>query len=571
MLGFGVAVFAKAAEPRPNVLWLIAEDLSPDLGCYGESNVSTPILDGLASGGVRFTRAFTTAPVCSPSRSAFMTGMYQTTIDAQNHRSHRHDGYKLPEGVKTLPDWLRAAGYFTANIRSFPAPISFECFPKTDWNFTPDGKPFDSEEWTDLKTHQPFYAQVNFSETHRVWDEVKAGRRPYPAPHKIDPDTVVAPPYYPNVPEVRADWANYLDDVMELDRKIGEVLAQLERDGLADSTVVIFIGDHGEAHVRGKQWCYDSGLRIPMIVHWPKNFPVPAGFDKGAVEGRLVEAIDLTPTTLAIAGAPVPPKMQGRVIFGDRADPPRKYAFGARDRCDETVFRLRTVRDERFRYIRNFTPERPFLELNRYKENTYPMLPVMRRLHWEGKLDPVQERLFDPTMPAEELYDETVDPYEIHNLVDSANPEDRAALERLRTALNAWIQETDDQGRFFETKEEIAKQEAEMVAFYPHPLVWDAEKKTQTAAHGAKTVEFSYDVKNTGAKPVTVFGIREPDQPAVSARMPAQPWIIAPGATGSLRVEVDVADQTGSIAGSIWADSDSCPQELRFEVDLARR
>jgi N-sulfoglucosamine sulfohydrolase len=461
----GIASIARAqptpspskSSPRPNILWILAEDFSPHLGCYGEKNVTSPNLDRLAAEGVRFDRAFTTAPVCSASRSAFMTGMYQTTIGAHNHRSHRTAEFPLPTGVRVLTDWLRDAGYFTVNIRALPAPITFKGAGKTDWNFYYAGKPFDSDQWADLKTRQPFYAQINLSETHRnAPSTVKTGRA-YTGPRRVDPAQVEIPPYYPDCPEVRADWANYLDDASALDVKVGALLAQLERDGLADNTVVIFMGDHGQSHVRGKQWCYDSGLRVPLIMRWPKKFPLPAGFKPGTPNGQLVEAIDLTATTLAFAGAPKPAAMQGRVLFGPRAEPARPYAFGARDRCDETVFRLRTARDERYRYIKNFTPEKPFYALSRYKENQYVAIPAMRRLHELGKLNAVQEVLFAPHMVSEELYDLAADPHEIVNLVASPKPEHQAALKRLRAALENWIETTNDQGRVFESAEEIQK------------------------------------------------------------------------------------------------------------------
>ena len=281
--------------PRPNILWLIAEDLGPHLGCYGTAQVWTPNLDGLAAGGMRYTRAFTTAPVCSPSRSAFMTGMYQTTIGAQNHRSHVDDGFALPEGVRVLPDWLRDVGYFTANIRRFPSSVDFAGAGKTDWNFAHPGEAFDSDRWQDLKTHQPFYAQVNLQETHRSYPTMLAERRGFPAPRRADPAKVDLPPYYPDVPEARADWANYLDAATALDRKIGQVLAQLERDGLADNTIVIFFADNGAAHVRSKQWCYESGLIVPLIVHWPRGLPAPAGFAPGTVSDRLVGQVLIHP------------------------------------------------------------------------------------------------------------------------------------------------------------------------------------------------------------------------------------------------------------------------------------
>jgi arylsulfatase A-like enzyme len=372
--------------------------------------------------------------------------MYQTTIGAQNHRSHRDDGYMLPEGVRPLPARLRDAGYFTANLVKLPEAFGFKGAGKTDWNFTVTEKPFESANWDDLKSHQPFYAQINFHETHRD----------YRAPAKADPAKVVFPPYYPDHPVTRKDWAEYLDSATELDRKIGLVLQQLEADGLADSTVILFFGDHGESHVRGKQFCYEEGLHIPLIVHWPKSFPAPKQITAGRVDDRLIEAIDFAPTMLDIAGVAKPEKMQGRVMFGEHADAPREYAFGARDRCDETVFRLRTVRDARWRYIRNFTPERPFLSPNEYKEKQYPVWNLLKELHAQGKLTPAQEVLCQPTMPPEELYDLEADPFEIHNLAPSATPEHQAALKRLRGVLEKWIVDTDDKGRIAEPPEVVA-------------------------------------------------------------------------------------------------------------------
>ncbi len=426
---------AQERPAKPNILWLIGEDLGPELGCYGTGQVWTPNLDKLAKDGVRYTRAYTVAPVCSASRSAFMTGMYQTTIGAHHHRSHRGDGFKLPDGVRVLTDWLRPAGYFTANVTQLPAAVGFKGSGKTDWNFSYEGKPFDSAAWADLKGRQPFYAQVNFQETHRK----------YHAPKQADPAKVSIPPYYPDHPVTRADWAEYLDSATELDRKIGLILKQLEEDGLADSTVVVFFGDHGQSHVRAKQFCYESGLHIPLIIRWPAKFPAPKNFAPGTVDTRLLEAIDLTATTLAIAGVPKPEKMQGRVFLGERAEPERTLAFGARDRCDETVDRIRTVRDARYRYIRNFMPERPLLQGNKYKERSYPVWNLIKELAAESKLTPVQAVLAAPRRPEEELYDLEGDPYEIKNLAGVA--EHGEALKRLRGELERWIEASNDQGR----------------------------------------------------------------------------------------------------------------------------
>jgi arylsulfatase A-like enzyme len=451
---------AAEAGARPNILWLIAEDFGPHLGCYGTKEVSSPNLDRMAAGGVRYTRFYTTAPVCSPSRSAFMTGMYQTTIGAHNHRSHRDDGFALPAGVRVLTDWLREAGYFTANIRALPAGLGFKGTGKTDWNFSYTNaatgtKPFDSDRWGVLKQRQPFYAQINFSETHRAFH----------APKKADPTKVELPPYYPDHPVARADWAEYLDSATELDRKVGLVLEQLERDGLADNTVVVFFGDNGQAHVRGKQFCYESGLHVPMIIRWPKNFPAPAQFKAGTVNTQLLESIDLAPTMLALAGAPLP-AMQGTPFLGAKAGPAKQYVFGARDRCDETVFRFRTVRDARYRYIRNFTPERPLLQANAYKEKQYPMWNLIKRLHQEKQLTPVQAALAAPAMSAEELYDLETDPHEINNLATS--PAHKATLQRLRGVLEKWIADSRDQGRDFEPPAVVARQGATRTSSNPN-------------------------------------------------------------------------------------------------------
>jgi arylsulfatase A-like enzyme len=354
----------------------------------------------------------------------------------------------LPAGVRVLTEWFRDAGYSTTNLRELPRSFGFRGTGKTDWNFAPPDKAFDTDRWADLKTHQPFFAQINFQETHRA----------YHAPKRADPAKVAFPPYYPDHPVTRADWAAYLDAATELDRKVGLILKQLEADGLADSTVIFFFGDHGQSHVRGKQFCYEEGLHIPLLVRWPKQFPAPKHYTPGAVDDRLIEAIDFGPTCLALAGAAKPPAMQGRVFLGDAAEPPRQYAFGARDRCDETVFRFRTVRDDRYRFIRNFTPDRPFLQRNDYKERSYPVWNLLKQLHAEGKLTPVQDRLCAPTMPPEELYDLERDPSEIDNL--AGRPEYRATRERLRSVLERWIEESNDQGKALEPPEVAARKGA---------------------------------------------------------------------------------------------------------------
>jgi N-sulfoglucosamine sulfohydrolase len=431
-----LAATLHAKEKRPNILWLIAEDFGPHLGCYGTKEVSSPVLDALAAKGMRFTRFYTTAPVCSASRSAFNTGMYQTTIGAHNHRSHRDDGYTLPSGVRLISERMREAGYYTANVKELPEEAGFKGSGKTDWNFAMPFKPFDSSKWDDLKSHQPFYAQVNFQETHRSFH----------APEHADPAKVEIPPYYPDHEVTRKDWAQYLDAATELDRKIGKVMELLKRDGLLENTVICFFGDNGQAHVRGKQFCYEEGLNVPFVMTWPSGVPAPKGYEAGKVSDQLLMAIDLTATSLDWAGIAKPSGMQGQVFMGAHAEPPREYVFGARDRCDMTVFRFRTVADKRYRYIRNFTPDRPFLQFNAYKEKQYPVWNLIKELAAQDKLTPEQAVLAAPTMPEEELYDLQNDPFEIHNLAKSNKPEDRAARERLSGVLNEWIERTNDQG-----------------------------------------------------------------------------------------------------------------------------
>jgi len=437
-----------AADKRPNILWLIAEDFGPHLGCYGTKEVSTPVLDGLAAKGMRFTRFYTTAPVCSPSRSAFNTGMYQTTIGAHNHRSHRDDSYTLPEGVRLISERMRDARYVTANVKELPPEVGFKGSGKTDFNFAMPFKPFDTARWDDVKGRQPFYAQINFQETHRNFHgEAHA-----------DPAKVDIPPYYPDHEVTRKDWAQYLDAATALDVKIGKIMDLLKRDGLLENTVICFFGDNGQAHVRGKQFCYEEGLNVPLIVCWPSGVPAPAGYEAGTVSDRLLMSIDLTATSLSWAGIAKPQNMQGQVFMGANAEPAREYVFGARDRCDMTVFRFRTVRDARYRYIRNFTPDRPFLQFNAYKEKQYPVWNLIKELAAQDKLTPEQAVLAAPTMPEEELYDLQNDPFEIHNLAKSNKPEDRAALERLSGVLTTWIEQTNDQGRIPEP-EEVATNE----------------------------------------------------------------------------------------------------------------
>jgi len=462
------------AVKRPNVLWLVGENLKLDLGCYGEKLVRTPNLDRLAAEGVRYTRVFSTNPACAPSRSAFFTGMYQTTTDTHPMRSHRSDDFRLPPGVRPITHRLRDAGYFTANIRTIGERSVGT--GKLDLNFVNEGAIYESDDWSALKSRQPFFAVVNSHENeYDIYDRKSAGKPRVEwvgeREHEqvATPANVTPPPYYPDHPVVRQEWARYLNSVSGMDRRIGWVLEQLRKDGLEEDTVILFFGDNGRLEARGIHWCYDSGLHVPMIVRWPKNFPAPPQIKPNTANHDVISLLDVTATTLAIAGVPKPPLMQGRVFLGAQADAPRQFAFSARDRIDETIQRIRSVREARYHYLRNFTPGPTFASLNRYKEKCFPVVPLMRALQVDGKLSGPPLELMERRGPGEELYDTAADPHEVRNLVDSPNPEHREALQRLRAALETWMVETGDRGAIPEPPEVVAPFEKEMHDWFGTP------------------------------------------------------------------------------------------------------
>ena len=416
---------------RPNILWILSEDISPDLSCYGTPVVETPNLDKLADQGVRFTNAFTTSPVCSTSRSAMITGMHQGSIGAHHHRSHRNDGYTLPEPVRLITEYFRRAGYFTANVKT--AAPGVRGSGKTDFNFK-FSNAFDGSDWNQRKPGQPFFAQLSISMTHRGKQWKGLDKK---LDNPVDPAKVKLPPYYPDHPIVRQDWATYLNSIQMMDQYVGKILQRLDNEGLADNTVVIFIGDHGRCHVRGKQWLYDAGIRIPLIVRWPGKLKT------GRVNEDLVSAIDISATVLNIAGIKPPKHIQGQIFLGPGAKK-RKYIFAARGRCDETIECIRCVHDKRYSYIRNYMAYRPWMAPNRYKDTSYPMRELLRSLHAKGKLTPAQKQFLAPTKPPEELYDLKNDPYELHNLAGS--PEHKNVLKRMRAAHIKWMRQTADLG-----------------------------------------------------------------------------------------------------------------------------
>lgn len=408
---------------RPNIIWIMAEDISTELACYGHPAVKTPNLDNMALQGIRYTNAFCTAPSCTPSRNAMMTGVYQTRTDTQDQRRR---GVILPKGMIPITHLLRQGGYYTALGCGYSG--------KTDLNFKVN-RLFDGQDWRTRKKDQPFFAQITLYETHRLkegrWDRIRRQ-----SSHPVDPESVELPPYFPDHPACRKDWAMYLDAMEYVDSHVGKILKRLEDEGIAESTIVIFSGDNGRCHLRGKCWLYEGGIHVPLIIRWPGNL------EPGIVNEDMVSMIDISATILDIAGAELPEYLDGHPILGPRAMK-REHIFAARDLIDEVMDHIRCVRTKRFKYIRNYNPENGYREC-RYVQKNRPMLAVIKELDAQGKLTKAQQAILAKTKPKEELYDLEADPHELNNLAQS--PRHQKALKELRALLDGWIADTKDKG-----------------------------------------------------------------------------------------------------------------------------
>lgn len=420
-----MAAVSMAAD-RPNILWLTAEDMGPHLGCYDDTYSISPNLDAFAARGFRFTNASSNAPVCAPARTTIITGLYPPSIGAEHMRSE----VRLPAGFRLFPQYLREARYYCTNNS------------KEDYNVTKPGKVWDESSpeahWKNRKEGQSFFAVFNHTITHesQIRNEIADKDRIH------DPSKVRIPPYHPDAPEVRRDWAQYYDRITMMDAQVAKRLKELDEAGLADSTIIFFFSDHGSGMPRGKRWLYRSGLHVPMIVYFPPKWRhlAPRGYADGGTSGRLVSFIDLAPTILSLAGIEPPEWMQGGAFAGKFAVAEPKYSYGFRARMDERYDLSRSVRDKRYNYIRNYMPHRDYAQNLTYMFQT-PTTRVWHELFVDGKSNAAQSA-FWRRKPAEELYDTLADPDEIHNLADSR--EHAEALERMRQAHRDWEYEIRD-------------------------------------------------------------------------------------------------------------------------------
>lgn len=441
-LSFQQRQHARPPAAQPNILWITCEDMSYHLRSFGDEQVKTPNLDQLAAEGVRYSHVYSTAGVCAPSRSSIITGMYQNSIGTMHMRTlqgdpfpHRSSPIKsysavLPEPVRCFPEFLRKAGYYTTNNSKedyqFVPPVTVwdESSPKAHWRKRP-------------RADSPFFSIFNLMITHesQIWSREKE-------PLLVKPEEVTVPAYYPDTQTVRHDIARNLSNAMRMDSIVGTIIKQLKDDGLYDNTIIFFYSDHGDGLPFVKREVYDRGLRVPMIVRIPEQFRVKGSKPAGSVDDQLISFVDLAPTVLSLAGVPIPAYVQGQAFLGDqRAATARKYIFAGRDRMDTELDRVRTVGDGRYKYYRNFMPEKPYYQPIGYRLSI-PMMTELLQLRDAGKLNATQMRWFRPTKPAEELCDTQTDPNEFINLVNT--PAYKTKLQELRSQMDAWLKRVGD-------------------------------------------------------------------------------------------------------------------------------
>jgi N-sulfoglucosamine sulfohydrolase len=431
---------------RPNFVWIIADDMSPDTSAYGLDQVSTPNLDRMAKEGRRYSRAYATAPVCSSSRSAFILGCYQTTTGLHPHDVENPQPLTKP--YVPLPTILRSNGWYVTNAAAAGAVRNGKTISKgkTHYNFKHDPKEmFDGDDWRKRKPGQPFFAQFQITEPHR----------PFPIPENFDESRlskVLLPENYPNDPLIQRDWYAYYRSVEVVDQRVGAILDQLRDEGVLDNTIVMFFADHGRPMPWGKQWLSVEGLQVPLIVRG-------GGFNSESVEARLTSLIDLAPTMLDLANVPIPTWMEGKSFFGDDYSK-RECLFAARDRCGDAMDRIRAIITTDRWFVQNFNPGLSRFNWSGYKEASYPGMPLLRELHQQKKLTKLQADWIGERRPEYELYDLTADSKGIRSVVDESSYQ--SDVIRLKPTLNDWIKTTRDQGAVGDpatepSMEEIAK------------------------------------------------------------------------------------------------------------------
>ncbi|MFM7181426.1 MAG: sulfatase-like hydrolase/transferase [Verrucomicrobiales bacterium] len=438
-----VASFANAqttASPappaRPNILWLTAEDICPNLGCYGDIYAVTPNLDRFATQAVRYTHAFGISGVCAPNRSCLITGVFPTRLGSQGMRSTT----TLPKAVKCFSEYLREAGYYCTNNA------------KTDYNFAVPKSAWDENgpkgHWRNRKPDQPFFAVFNYEVCHESQIRVPESKyqqntaRLTPAQRR-DPAKTPVPPFHPDTPEVRRDWARYYDNITAMDYQIADKLKELEDAGLAEDTIVFFFGDNGTGLPGMKKWIWEGGIHVPLLVRFPKKWQHLAPSSPGQTTDRMVSFVDFAPTVLSLCDVKVLPHLQGTAFLGGQAGKPREYIHAIRDRMAERLDIVRVVRDRRYQYHRNFIPHLSWSQFVSYTEEM-PTMKAWRQLASEGKLTGTSARYFSPAKPGEELYDNEADPNQVKNL--ATDPKHRETLERLRTECVRWMKATGDLG-----------------------------------------------------------------------------------------------------------------------------
>ncbi len=448
----------KAKETQaqlPNILWIVAEDMSPHLGCYGHPDAHSPNIDALAKKGVVYQNAFATAPICAPARSTLATGLYATSLGTQHLRCE----VKIPKSVVPLAIRMKQAGYFTTNTG------------KSDYNFNPKGIwdhwKRDAAPWRNRKPGQPFFSFINAGETHEgrinFIDRYKQATKELPASLKRDPTTITLPPFYPDTPEIRRIFAGMYDLSIIFDQKVGGIIKLLTEDGLLENTFVFIFSDHGNGLPRYKRWLNDSGLRVPLIIYFPERFKHLSPHPIGSKTDRLVSFVDFPATTLSLAGLEIPSILQGEPFMGRSAKKPRQYVFGARSRADDMFETSRSVFDGRYFYVKHFQPHLPYIQRSIVFQDQKSSLRELRKCYEAGSLDSRALKLWQTQKPFEELYDLKKDPHELNNLAgDSAFAQKK---EQLSQALKQWIIDHRDSGLLTEAEYQNRAMERKVTPF----------------------------------------------------------------------------------------------------------